>query len=164
MRRTFAGFLAVAAMSIALPALAADAAPARSDPLGDLIAGALTGTMPGSVEYKMKATLYHAGAKGIRALDSLGCKVVAMRTLAVDKTVIPRRTVVFIKETVGVPMPNGEKHDGYWYASDVGGAIKGNKLDLFSGDGRSSMKPLMNLNLATLSVTKVGEFKGCPPG
>jgi 3D (Asp-Asp-Asp) domain-containing protein len=163
MRRTFAGFLAVAAMSIALPALAADAAPARSDPLGDLIAGALTGTMPGSVEYKMKATLYHAGAKGIRALDSLGCKVVAMRTLAVDKTVIPRRTVVFIKETVGLPMPNGDKHDGYWYASDVGGAIKGQRLDLFSGQGSSSMKPLMGLNLATLSVTKVGEFKGCPP-
>jgi 3D (Asp-Asp-Asp) domain-containing protein len=163
MRRTFAGFLAVAAMSIALPALAADADSARSDPLGDLITGALTGTMPGSVEYKMKATLYHAGAKGIRALDSLGCKVVAMRTLAVDKTVIPRRTVVFIKETVGLPMPNGEKHDGYWYASDVGGAIKGNRLDLFSGQGRTSMQPLMNLNLATLSVTKVGEFKGCPP-
>ncbi len=107
MRRTFAGFLAVAAMSIALPALAADT-DQKSDPLGDLITGALTGTMPGSVEYKMKATLYHAGAKGIRALDSLGCKVVAMRTLAVDKTVIPRRTVVFIKETVGLPMPNGE--------------------------------------------------------
>ena len=163
MRRTFAGFLAIAAMSIALPALAADAAPQRSDPLGDLITGALTGTIPGSVEYKMKATLYHAGAKGIRALDSLGCKVVAMRTLAVDKAVIPRRTVVFIKETVGLPMPNGEKHDGYWYASDIGGAIKGNKLDLFSGQGASSMKPLMGLNLSTISVTKVGEFKGCPP-
>ncbi len=163
MRRTFAGFLAVAAMSIALPALAADAAPARSDPLGDLIAGALTGTVPGSVEYKMKATLYHAGAKGIRALDSLGCKVVAMRTLAVDKAVIPRRTVVFIKETVGLPMPNGDKHDGYWYASDIGGAIKGQRLDLFSGQGAASMKPLMGLNLSTLSVTKVGEFKGCPP-
>ncbi|MEJ2817355.1 MULTISPECIES: 3D domain-containing protein [unclassified Caulobacter] len=163
MRRTFAGFLAAAAMSIALPALAADATPVRNDPLGDLITGALTGTVPGSVEYKMKATLYHAGAKGIRALDSLGCKVVAMRTLAVDKDVIPRRTVVFIKETVGLPMPNGETHDGYWYASDVGGAIKGNKLDLFSGKGAASMKPLMGLNLSTLSVTKVGEFKGCPP-
>ena len=163
MRRTFAGFLAIAAMSIALPALAADAAPQRSDPLGDLITGALTGTIPGSVEYKMKATLYHAGAKGIRALDSLGCKVVAMRTLAVDKAVIPRRTVVFIKETVGLPMPNGDRHDGYWYASDIGGAIKGNKLDLFSGQGASSMKPLMGLNLSTISVTKVGEFKGCPP-
>jgi 3D (Asp-Asp-Asp) domain-containing protein len=167
MRRTLAGFMAILAMSTALPAFAGPASGAdsdqRSDPLGDLIAGALTGTMPGSVEYKMKATLYHAGAKGIRALDSLGCKVVAMRTLAVDKAVIPRRTVVFIKETVGLPMPNGDKHDGYWYASDIGGAIKGNKLDLFSGQGAASMKPLMNLNLSTLSVIKVGEFKGCPP-
>jgi 3D (Asp-Asp-Asp) domain-containing protein len=168
MRRTLAGFLAIFAMSTALPAFAGPSSSGgdsaqRSDPLGDLITGALTGTMPGSVEYKMKATLYHAGAKGIRALDSLGCKVVAMRTLAVDKAVIPRRTVVFIKETVGLPMPNGEKHDGYWYASDIGGAIKGNKLDLFSGQGAASMKPLMDLNLSTLSVIKVGEFKGCPP-
>jgi len=164
MRRTLAGILAFMAMSTALPAFAADPDPAaRPDPLGDLITGALTGTIPGTLEYKMKATLYHAGAKGIRALDSLGCKVVAMRTVAVDKTVIPRRTVLFIKETVGLPMPDGRKHDGYWYASDVGGAIKGLKLDLFSGSGRSSMAPLMPLNLTHLSVSKVGEFKGCPP-
>lgn len=164
MRRTLAGILAFLAMSTALPAFAADSDSApRPDPLGDLITGALTGTIPGTLEYKMKATLYHAGAKGIRALDSLGCKVVAMRTVAVDKTVIPRRTVLFIKETVGLPMPDGRKHDGYWYASDVGGAIKGLKLDLFSGSGRSSMAPLMPLNLTHLSVSKVGEFKGCPP-
>ncbi|PHY13921.1 hypothetical protein CSW58_02590 [Caulobacter sp. B11] len=163
MRRPLAGLMAILALSTALPAFAAAPPEQRNDPLGDLIAGVLTGTLPGSVEYKMRATLYHAGAKGIRALDSLGCKVVAMRTLAVDKSVIPRRTVVFIKETVGLPMPNGQTHDGYWYASDVGGAIKGHKLDLFSGDGRASMKPLLALNLATLSVTKVGEFKGCPP-
>lgn len=164
MRRTLAGILAFMAMSTALPAFAADSdSAARPDPLGDLITGALTGTIPGTLEYRMKATLYHAGAKGIRALDSLGCKVVAMRTVAVDKTVIPRRTVLFIKETVGLPMPDGRKHDGYWYASDVGGAIKGLKLDLFSGSGRSSMAPLMSLNLTHLSVSKVGEFKGCPP-
>ena len=28
---------------------------------------------------------------------------------------------------------------------------------------RMSMKPLMAVNLAKLSVAKVGEFKGCPP-
>jgi 3D (Asp-Asp-Asp) domain-containing protein len=164
MRRTLAGFLAVLAMSTALPAFASDSeSAAPSDPLGDLITGALTGTLPGSLEWKMRATLYHAGAKGIRGLDSLGCKVAAMRTVAVDPKVIPRRTVLFIKETVGLPMPDGSKHDGYWYASDIGGAIKGLKLDLFSGHGASSMAPLKALNLSTLSVTKVGEFKGCPP-
>ena len=173
MRRKLAGILATAVISaftapaIANAASGADSAPAatsRPDPLGDLITTALTGgALPGSVEWKMKATMYHAGAKGIRAFDSLGCKVAAMRTVAVDPKVIPRRTVIFIKETVGLPMPDGSKHDGYWYASDIGGAIKGLKLDLFSGFGAASMKALRGVDLSSLSVSKVGEFQGCPP-
>jgi 3D (Asp-Asp-Asp) domain-containing protein len=133
-----------------------------SDPLGDLMISALTGTLPGSVDWKLKATLYHAGAKGVGALDSLGCKVVAMRTAAVDGLNVKRRTVLFIKETVGLDMPDGSKHDGFWYASDTGGAIKNGRIDLYTGEGKSSMKPLMPFNLATLTVSKVGEFKGCP--
>jgi 3D (Asp-Asp-Asp) domain-containing protein len=136
---------------------------AEPDPIGDLIMSVFTGSVPGSPGYKLKATLYHAGARGVGSLDSLGCKVVAMRTAAVDKNLIPRRTVLFIKETVGLPMPNGEKHDGYWYASDVGGAIKGERIDLYTGHGGASMKPMMPLNLSKLSAVKVGEFKGCPP-
>ncbi|WP_370690006.1 3D domain-containing protein [Phenylobacterium sp.] len=124
---------------------------------------ALTGAVPGSADYRLKATLYHAGAKGVGGLDSLGCKVVAMRTAAIDKTLIPRRTILFIKETVGLSMPDGSAHDGYWYASDVGGAIKGQRIDLFTGSGSSSMKPLRPLNLSQLTVTKAGQFKGCPP-
>lgn len=173
MRRKLAGILATAVISaFAAPAIAnaapdsdsASAATQRVDPLGELISTALGGgALPGSVEYKMRATMYHAGAKGIRAFDSLGCKVAAMRTVAVDPKVIPRRTVIFIKETVGLPMPDGSKHDGYWYASDIGGAIKGLKLDLFSGFGAASMKALGGVDLSSLSVSKVGEFKGCPP-
>lgn len=140
----------------------AQAAP-QTDPLGDLIVSALTGALPGTPDFRMKATLYHAGAKGVGNLDSLGCKVVAMRTVAVDTKLIPRRTRLFIKETVGLPMPDGSKHDGFWYASDTGGAIKGEKIDLFTGHGSSSMRPLMALNLAKLTVAKAGEFKGCPP-
>ena len=140
----------------------AQAAP-QSDPLGDLIVSALTGALPGTPDFRMKATLYPAGAKGVGSLDSLGCKVVAMRTVAVDTKLIPRRTRLFIKETVGLPMPDGSKHDGFWYASDTGGAIKGEKIDLFTGHGSSSMRPLMALNLAKLTVAKAGEFKGCPP-
>ncbi|ENZ81225.1 MULTISPECIES: 3D domain-containing protein [Caulobacter] len=172
MRRKLAGILATAVISaFALPALAhaapgedsAAAPAARQDPLGDLIASALGGGLPGTVEWKMRATLYHAGARGIRAFDSLGCKVAAMRTVAVDPKVIPRRTVIFIKETVGLTMPDGSKHDGYWYASDIGGAVKGQTLDLFSGFGAASMRALGGLDLSNLSVSKVGEFKGCPP-
>jgi 3D (Asp-Asp-Asp) domain-containing protein len=142
----------------------AQAQESKPDPLGDLIVSALTGAVPGTADWKLKATLYHAGAKGIRSLDSLGCKVVAMRTAAVDGMNVKRRTVLFIKETVGLPMPDGTTHDGYWYASDKGGGIKDGRIDLFTGEGKTSMKPMMPLNLSTLTVSKAGEFKGCPPG
>jgi 3D (Asp-Asp-Asp) domain-containing protein len=150
---------------------AAPPAPAKADqtrpapdPIGDLVTSAITGSLPGSADYYLKATLYHAGERGMRALDSLGCKVVAMRTAAVDGIDLPRHTVLFIKETVGLPMPDGSRHDGYWYASDVGGAIHRGRIDLFTGRGTSSMSPLMPLNLATLTVMKAGVFQGCPPG
>jgi 3D (Asp-Asp-Asp) domain-containing protein len=111
--------------------------------------------------FQLKATLYHQGA-GIGSRDSLGCPVVAMRTAAVDGVVVPRHTILFIKETVGLLMPDGSKHDGYWYASDTGGAIHRGRIDLFTGAGHASMGPLMPLNLKTLTVAKVGQFKGCP--
>ncbi|WP_332770502.1 3D domain-containing protein [Phenylobacterium sp.] len=160
MRRRLA---ALAALPLLFGASTTAQAEPSSDPIGDLIVSALTGTLPGTPEFRLKATLYHAGAKGVGALDSLGCKVVAMRTVAIDRNLIPRRTKLYIKETVGLPMPDGSKHDGYWYASDTGGAIKGEKIDLYTGHGSSSMRPLMALNLAKLTVAKVGEFKGCPP-
>ena len=159
MRRRLA---ALAAFSVI--AAGTNAHAASEDPVGDLIMSVITGTMPSAPGWNVKATLYHAGAKGVGALDSLGCKVVAMRTVAVDKTLIPRRSVLFIKETVGLKMPDGKTHDGYWYASDVGGAIKGQRIDLYTGTGAGSMKPMQSLNLARLTAVKVGQFKGCPPG
>ena len=161
--KRFLAALAGAAMFMC--ATGAQARPAVSDdPLGDLINAALSADLPGAADFHLKATLYHAGARGIRALDSLGCKVVAMRTAAVDGIRVPRRTILFIKETVGLPMPDGSKHDGYWYASDVGGAIHAGRIDLFTGQGAASMAPLMGLNLATLTVIRAGVFQGCPPG
>ena len=142
---------------------AGNAQSAPNDPLGELLDAVISGALPGTPVFNVKATLYHAGAKGVGALDSLGCKVVPMRTLAVDTQVIPKRTVVFIKETVGLKMPNGDAHDGYWYASDVGGAIKGQRIDLYTGRGAASMKPMQQLSLARITAIKVGQFKGCPP-
>lgn len=137
---------------------------ASSDPVGDLIMSVVTGSLPTGPVWNLKATLYHAGAKGVGALDSLGCRVVAMRTVAVDKNLIPKRSVLFIKETVGLKMPDGSIHDGYWYASDTGSAIKGQRIDLYTGNGSRSARTAEPLNLAKLTAVKVGEFKGCPPG
>ena len=159
----------LAAWVLALAASLANASPVGAppssalDPLGDLITATLMGSLPGSADYYLKATLYHAGERGIRALDSLGCRVVAMRTAAVDGVRIPRRTILFIKETVGLPMPDGSRHNGFWYASDVGASIRVGRIDLFTGQGAASMGPLMALNLSKLTVMRAGAFAGCPP-
>ena len=158
MRRRLAALAVISAIGIASNAHAAP-----NDPIGDLVSSIVSGALPGTGVFNVKATLYHAGAKGVGGLDSLGCRVVPMRTIAVDKTLIPRRTVLFIKETVGLKMPDGGQHDGYWYASDVGGAIKGKRIDLYTGHGAASMKPMQKLNLSTLTAVKVGQFTGCPP-
>jgi 3D (Asp-Asp-Asp) domain-containing protein len=158
MRRRLAALAVVSAVALTTSAKAA-----TPDPIGDMIMSVVTGSMPGAPGWNLRATLYHAGAKGVGALDSLGCRVVAMRTAAVDKNLIPKGSILYIKETVGLKMPDGSTHDGYWYASDTGGAIKGKRIDLFTGFSSASMNPLRAVNLDTLTAVKVGEFKGCPP-
>jgi 3D (Asp-Asp-Asp) domain-containing protein len=158
MRRRLAALAVLSAIAIAPNAQAAS-----SDPVGDLISSVISGALPGTGVFNVKATLYHAGAKGVGGLDSLGCKVVPMRTLAVDTSIIPKRTILFIKETVGLKLPDGSEHDGYWYASDVGGGVKGQHIDLYTGRNAASMKPMRALNLNTITAVKVGKFDGCPP-
>ena len=114
-------------------------------------------------DWRASARLYHAGGGGATGNDSLGCRPIPMRTVAVDPRVIPRRTRLFIRETVGLELADGTRHDGYWYASDTGGAIKGAKIDLFTGHGRASMRPVQGLNMKTLTITDAGDFDGCPP-
>ena len=159
MQRLIAGCAA-----LALAAFASHACAAPLDPIGDLLqkiqdVGQSALSAPVRL---MRATLYHSG-HGVGVRDAMGCRVVPMRTLAVDPHVVPKGTVVFIKETVGLPLPGGAAHDGFWYASDVGGAIKGERIDLYTGLSRASMRTLMPLNLKSLSVTPVRTFDGCPP-
>ena len=160
----------IAGLAAAL-ALQASSAPAAkqpvlppADPIGELILKARKAADEAvtAVETELKATLYHSGVKGLSSRDSLGCRLQPMRTVAVDPKVFPRHSVLFIKETVGLKMPDDSAHDGYWYASDVGGAIKGARIDLFTGATAASMKVLQALNLTTITAVKVGVFEGCP--
>jgi 3D (Asp-Asp-Asp) domain-containing protein len=154
-------FLAcLATLSIAATGSAAFAQ--QYDPIGDVIAATEQSAVENATDWRLKATLYHGGG-GMSSRDSLGCRVVPMRTVAVDRGVVSRRTIIFIKETVGLPLPDGTVHDGYWYVSDTGGAIRGSRIDLFTGPGAASMRALMGLNLKTLTISRIGEFTGCPP-
>ena len=119
--------------------------------------------MAADPRWSARVNLYHAGGGGATGNDSLGCRPIAMRTIATDPRYIPRRTRLFIPETVGMRMSDGAIHDGYWYASDTGGAIKGQKIDLYTGHGRGSMQQAMRLNMRTLTIVDAGRFDGCPP-
>jgi 3D (Asp-Asp-Asp) domain-containing protein len=159
--------LAVGLAAAFVAAICPSVSLAAPDPIGEILqqltdAGQAALQAP---QRLMKATYYYLGGGGISTRDSMGCRVVPMRTLAVDPKVVPRGTVVFIKETVGLPLPGGRTHDGLWYASDVGGAIKGDRIDLFTGAGAKSAKTIRasGLNLAHLTVTRVAHFDGCPP-
>jgi 3D (Asp-Asp-Asp) domain-containing protein len=99
----------------------------------------------------------------MRSHDSLGCLVSPMRTVATDQARVARHSIIFIKETAGMALPDGSVHDGRWYVSDIGGAIRGDRIDLFTGHNAASMRPIMSLNMKTLTVSKVGDFTGCPP-
>ena len=74
-----------------------------------------------------------------------GYKLVPYRTIAVDKKIIPYGTVIYIPSARGSQinsMPNGSiKHDGYFFAGDTGGAIKGNHIDTFCGATSSNCLP-----------------------
>jgi 3D (Asp-Asp-Asp) domain-containing protein len=161
----------VAASALALASTPVSAA----DPIGDFLQSmamqpnALQSTTAAPVaangpEIQLQATLYHAGAAGVGNRDSLGCRVVPMRTVAIDKTLIPRRSILFIKETVGMVLPGGGTHDGVWYASDTGGAIKGQRIDLYTGHSASSMKAFFSrgINKGAVTAKRVGTFEGCP--
>jgi 3D (Asp-Asp-Asp) domain-containing protein len=79
----------------------------------------------------------YALAKGPYGDGSSGGGLVPWRTLAVDPRWIPLGTLLFVPEAVGRKMPNGVRHDGYFFAADTGAPIRGNHVDLFSGLSRT---------------------------
>jgi 3D (Asp-Asp-Asp) domain-containing protein len=60
---------------------------------------------------------------------------VPYRSIAIDRSDIPIGTVIFIPAARGVKviLPSGEiaVHDGYFFAADVGGTIKDDRIDVF---------------------------------
>jgi 3D (Asp-Asp-Asp) domain-containing protein len=56
-----------------------------------------------------------------------------LRTLAVDTSVIPLGTALYIPAYVGMPLPEGGVHDGCFRAEDRGLKIKGQQIDVFAG-------------------------------
>jgi 3D (Asp-Asp-Asp) domain-containing protein len=70
--------------------------------------------------------------KGVKNYD-----LIPFKTIAVDSSIIPYGTVIYIPKAKGVEYINlqGEtvKHDGFFFAGDTGSKIIGNHIDVFIG-------------------------------
>ena len=64
-------------------------------------------------------------------------RLIPYRTIAVDRNVIPYGSLVYIPAARGnkIILPDGSEtlHDGYFFAGDTGGAIKGTHIDVYIG-------------------------------
>ncbi|VVE31104.1 hypothetical protein PPN31114_03665 [Pandoraea pneumonica] len=71
-------------------------------------------------------------------------QLVPLRTIAVDKSAIPYGSVIYVPAARGATFEiDGQKlqHDGYFFAGDTGGAIKGNHVDVFCGATTANCLP-----------------------
>jgi 3D (Asp-Asp-Asp) domain-containing protein len=86
----------------------------------------------GEVKFKVAYSKWGEGEQ------DRGYALVPYRTIAVDSSVIPFGSVIYIPKARGtkILLPSGKtfKHDGYFFAGDHGGAIKGNHIDVFTGN------------------------------
>ncbi len=94
------------------------------------------------------------------------CPLVPFRSVAVDRTKVALGSTVYIEETAGKRLPDGTFHDGLWRADDVGGAIKQDRVDLFTGDGYRSGDLLTqwgirHMNPITLRLVAPPAEKNC---
>lgn len=64
--------------------------------------------------------------------------LVPFRSVAVDPTVVPIGSRVYIPKAVGAKLPDGSIHDGLFMAVDIGDAIKNKRIDMFTEFGDKS--------------------------
>lgn len=85
-------------------------------------------------------------ARFMEVSHPLGCDarnhpLVPFRTIAVDPSMIPLGSVVFVPELRGRTFRTEERtwaHDGYLFAGDRGGAIRGAHIDVFMAEDEGS--------------------------
>lgn len=82
-------------------------------------------TLAYSEAYEMKATMYATGEPGVGTITYTGMKV-RTGAIAVDPKVIPLGSLIYVEGY------------GYGVAADIGGAIKGHWVDLFTHNHRQA--------------------------
>jgi 3D (Asp-Asp-Asp) domain-containing protein len=91
----------------------------------------------------------------LMSADGLGAKtygLIPYRTIAVKQDRFKLGTVLYIPAARGLKLPNGKKHDGYFFAADIG-AMHNSQIDLYSGRKMLSWKILGSGTRRSKSVT-----------
>ena len=93
------------------------------------------------------------------------CALVPFRSIAVDPAQIAVGSQVFIDETVGMLLPDGSIHDGFWNADDTGSAILHDRVDIFIGVKRNaktlSLHGISHMKPLTIRVLKEPDLFSC---
>jgi 3D (Asp-Asp-Asp) domain-containing protein len=90
----------------------------------------------GNARWRGQGTVRFGLARGTYGDGTGGHVLAPFRTIATDPTVIPTGSVVYVPSARGVGFVfEGESytHDGYFFAADVGGAIRGEHIDTYTG-------------------------------
>jgi 3D (Asp-Asp-Asp) domain-containing protein len=83
---------------------------------------------------------------------------VGRRTAAVDRSVLPLGTVFKV-----FGAPDAASNSAIWYAEDTGGEIKGRRVDLFMGSGKSALDVAKrNIGEVTIRVCPNNDPAKCP--
>lgn len=80
-----------------------------------------------------------------RFLGTRGYTLTDLKSIAVDPRVIPIGSVVYIPQAENVVI-DGKRHNGIFYAHDIGSAIRGKHIDIFVGK-RSLMSAFVSAGL-----------------
>lgn len=95
----------------------------------------------------LKATAYDLSVRSCQkppshpayGITKSGTRATVGRTIAVDPSIIPLKSKVYIS------FPEAYKHmNGIYYAEDTGSLIKGNKIDIFLGEDKPGQKSVFN--------------------
>lgn len=114
---------------------------------------------PGELRGTFALTYYWVSADnpGIGVKDD---PLVPYVSVAIDPTVIAIGSRLYVRELDGTTLPGGGTSDGCVVAADVGGRIKGNKLDWFVGQRASYQELDARIQLTHVTVHAGGER--CP--
>ena len=80
--------------------------------------------------------------------------LIPFRSAAVDPTVIPIGSKLYIPAAKGAVLPDGSVHDGFFHAIDIGSAITDRKIDIFTSFGDQS-RYFENMGFSTGKMSHV---------